>query len=123
MTNPNYNFGTLTKRNVADELETYIVSVLRRPSLYTGELTFTLLVVTRLLQFKTLYHEITGREAIQALIALRVIKISGGQYVPDTCFHASAKSGSGSNWSSYGGWDMFSEADLARLNEIYPVEE
>ena len=123
MSNPNYNFGSLTKRNEAGELETFYVTGLRRPSLYTGELVFVLYVVTRTLQFKTLNHEIRGQEAIDALVSLRVLKVEDGRYVPDNCFHASAKTGRGANWASYGGWDMFSEADLERLNELYPIAE
>ena len=126
MDNPNYNYGSLTKRNEAGEQETYYVTGLRRPSLYTGELVFRILIVTRHLQFETLYHDISGQEAIDALVALRVLKVEDGKYVPDNCFHASAKTrrtAGSANWASYGGWDMFSEADLERLNELYPISQ
>ena len=121
--NSNYNFGSLRKRDEKNEFATYYCVGLARPTFEGDELVFKLYVIKWPLEGRQMYHEIRGREAVNALVTLRCIKLVGGSYVSDSCNMVKYTSGAGANWQSNDSYEMVNRDMLSRLNELYAASE
>ena len=123
LNNSNYNFGSLRKRDENNELATYYVVGLARPSIEGAELVFKLYVIKWPLEGRQMYHEIRGQEAVNALKSLRCIRVVDGAYAFDTCNWVKYTSGAGANWQSNDSYQMVNRERLAHINEHYPLSQ